>query len=144
MIVSRERKLLVNRHARAPLGVYGKGAAVMGAIASATGFFILAMGMKWIHSKPGSVHVPFWVLSAIGLSFLAAGLSISFNGLRDMARTKWVGQARLRSPEKPWLWDFAWDSSKASFDPYEKAFKGLMACVFLFLFLTPFNWLMFN
>jgi hypothetical protein len=100
--------------------------------------------MKWFPIEPSKVHVPFWILTAIGSCFACAGMLLVSFSLRDLARQARVKRLNRLKPYEPWVWDRWWNTSKATYNPYKKAANGIFFTVFLAAFMTPFNWLMLN
>lgn len=67
---SARRKLPVNHTTTS------KPTPLLGLIVMAVGCFPLLVGLQIIKPAAGSVHAPLWVLAAVGVTFIGAGLSV--------------------------------------------------------------------
>jgi hypothetical protein len=64
-----------------------RGTFLCGLIAAAIGLFLLLVGFGVVPVKPRSVHAPMWVLSAAGLAFMLAGISIAVGAIHGVSAT---------------------------------------------------------
>ena len=58
-----------------------------GLLAVAMGLFLLLVSLGVVPVKPRSVHAPIWILSAAGLAFLLAGISIAVGAIHGVSAT---------------------------------------------------------
>jgi hypothetical protein len=143
VIITTERKLIQN-HVSRTTNAYGKAGLIVGFPNMFMGLFITAMGMKWFPVEPSKVHVPFWILTAIGSCFACAGMLLISFSLRDLSRQARTRRFKRLNPHEPWVWDKWWNTTKATYNPYRKSANGVFFTVFLAAFMTPFNWMMLN
>ena len=59
----------------------------VGLIAAAMGLFLLLVGFGVVPVKPRSVHGPMWLVSAGGIAFMLAGISIAVGAIHGVSAT---------------------------------------------------------
>jgi hypothetical protein len=58
-----------------------------GLLAVAIGLFLLLIGLGAAPVNPGSVHGPLWIISAAGIAFMLAGISIAVGAIHGVSET---------------------------------------------------------
>ncbi|HLP76950.1 MAG TPA: hypothetical protein VK327_08530 [Candidatus Paceibacterota bacterium] len=129
---------LVQRGSRT--GFPTTGAVLFGLPFVGIGVGVTLVGMKVIPVNPAGVHAPYWVLSAFGTCFLAAGLMVWGMALRQYKAHRRQLSGSSNSPEARALADYRWD--RRGFQPsrWSKVFKTLGGAIGLSVFLSMFNW----
>src|SRR6266700_2003611 len=130
--------VLTNYQARPSPLRYGRIVVWMGAPFSMVGICLLLIGLGVIH--PSGARAPLHVLLAVGVVFLAAGLLLLVQGLRDIQLQKRLQVAVPTEGREPWRWDHAWDQTGIGPDTWPQIIQGLGFGIFLSLFLAPFHW----
>jgi hypothetical protein len=64
-----------------------RGTFLCGLIAAAMGLFLLLVGFGVVPVKPRSVHGPMWLVSAGGIAFMLAGISIAVGAIHGVSAT---------------------------------------------------------
>ena len=119
------------------MGLPPAGAFLFGLVFAAVGTGISAIGMGWIPVDPGSVHVPHFILTLVGLTFASAGCwiwAMAWNEARFRARLA------LQAHRHGCLADYPWDMRGAQGPRWAPVAKGLAALLVFGCFLVPFNW----
>jgi hypothetical protein len=60
---------------------------VCGLLAIAMGAFLVLVGLGVVPVNPGSVHGPFWIVSAAGIAFMLAGISVAVGAIHGVSET---------------------------------------------------------
>jgi hypothetical protein len=60
---------------------------VCGLLAVAIGVFFLLIGLGVVPVNPRSVHGPLWIVSAAGIAFMLAGISIAVGAIHGVSET---------------------------------------------------------
>jgi hypothetical protein len=60
---------------------------VCGLLAVAIGVFLLLIGLGVVPVNPRSVHGPLWIVSAAGIAFMLAGISIAVGAIHGVSET---------------------------------------------------------
>ena len=130
--------MMERRGSRTPFS--GLAALLFGTPFFGAGIFIILVGTKVISVDARTVHVPFWILTAIGMVFAFAGLMIW-----GMGWTSW--RARIRSQQllknrsaNPALADYPWNPRGFEAERWKRAVTATSAAFLLTLFLAGFNY----
>lgn len=120
--------------------IHGWPSVIFGIPFLAVGVFIFLLSIGVIPAEPGSVHAPMWVLSAAGLMFGIPGFILMIHGAKGLSRKVRLEAGRDLRPDKPWLWDYAWEPLGISETKQKDVLNHFLAAIFLMIFLSPFNW----
>lgn len=136
------RRRLKNRNERhgSATGFSVAGALLFGGVFVAAGTAITLIGAHVIPVSPGSVHAPYWVLLAVGLSFTAGGLAVWGMASKQLRAEQRRRFAAKRHGESPALTDYEWDVRGYAPRRWARAMQSLAGAAFMTLFLSIFNW----
>jgi hypothetical protein len=125
-------------------GFHSWGAFAFGGLFVAVGTFVGLIGMRIIPVDPGTVHVPWWILTAIGVVFAAAGLALWGMAARQYRSESRRIAAASKRPDEPAFADYGWDPRGFAAPRWSRAAKGLALAIFMSLFLSVFNYWAFG
>jgi hypothetical protein len=116
------------------------GGFLFGAPFTGAGAFIILIGTKTVSVNPSSVHAPYWVLTAFGVSFFAAGIFVWTMAWKQFQSNRRRAALLANHAGEPALADFAWNPR--GFEPrrWVKAAQGVVGTAGLAVFLSMFNW----
>lgn len=125
-------------------GLSSVGTALFGLPFVVAGMGIGLIGLKVLPVDPKTVHAPYWVLTAFGSCFLAAGLLLWGMAIRQFRANRRRAALGRSGPEAIALTDYDWD--RRGFQPSraKQLFKTLGFAVGLSVFLSMFNWWAFG
>jgi hypothetical protein len=90
------------------LGLPTWGGFLFGSAFVAVGTFIVLIGTKILPIDPSTVHAPYWVLTAAGISFALGGLMVWGMSGRQLLANRRRTQAIRQYPNEPALADYPW------------------------------------
>ncbi|PLX95427.1 MAG: hypothetical protein C0621_03670 [Desulfuromonas sp.] len=106
----------------------------------AIGSYLTLIGTRNLPVDPHSVHAPYWVLTACGLSFAAGGIMVWGMLLRSWRRQRRSRELADADPATRVYLDYPWERRGVRKSPWPPVFKALGGVVFLAIFLSIFNW----
>lgn len=116
----------------------GYGLALFGLLFVGIGVFIVLVAADIVPTKDSNIHVPRWVLGAIGVVFGLPGITVMLRGVRGGIRKARLKALARQHPEDPALGDYEWNRY-ASRDEGKRGILGSFAGgVFVLLFSLPF------
>ncbi len=107
------------------------------------GLFFLLIAIGWTDTPRSSIHAPLWVIGIIGGVFFAVGFWLALHGTRGLHRAWNRNNGQRHLPTKPWLWDYPWNAKGISDSTVQGMIRGIVAMIFMVIFLAPFNWIAF-
>jgi len=132
-------RALQNRMGRSGIALPSGCAILFGLPFLATGVIAFAL----IGAYGTAEGVPLPVSLAFGAVFTAAGTYVIASGVLGTVRKRRQRELALTQPEAPWLADHPWDITEAVDRPLGRVVKPVLLSAFLFVFLIPFNYLVF-
>jgi len=104
------------------------------------GVAIALVGLKVISVDAKSVHAPYWVLTACGVSFAGAGLMLWGLAIGQFRWNRRRMETGSGGSEAVALADYDWD--KRGYEPsrWSKVFKAFVIALAFTVFLSIFNW----
>jgi hypothetical protein len=105
---------------------------------------IVLVGTRIIPVAASSVHVPWWVLTMVGVVFALGGLLVWSTVVRQYQAERRRQRAQRRDPDEPALADYGWDADGFAAPRWSRAMKALLGAAGLSLFLSIFNYWAFG
>ena len=103
------------------------------------GVLIMLVAGRVIPVKASSVHVPMWVLGAVGAVFFLAGVWVFVAALGAVRQKARMEAQRRQDPGQYWMGDSLWDPNQARSQGGRKVASVFAIGLFLALFAVPFN-----
>ncbi len=122
------------------LGLPSWGGLLFGSLFVAVGALIVLVGTKVILVNPASVHAPYWVLTAAGVSFALGGLMVSGMTWNQFAADRRRREAARQYPNEPALADYHWHPDGFEVSAWAGAARAVGMAIGLTVFLSMFNW----
>jgi hypothetical protein len=139
-----DRRLLIGHTAARSTDPGGGCLVFFGLPFLAVGGFVIALSLGYIPLN-GRSNAPMWVLTSFGSVFALAGLFVSSLGYVGWARGRSAARRREEHPLEPWLWDFPFDTTKATHGSLGRAVGGFVGFGFFCIFLAGFHfWAFFT
>ena len=140
-MVDRERKKLDAHPARSKVAVAGGCAVLFGLPFFGVGLFLLLAALGEVPLKSRGGDPPLFVLVLVAIVFGGLGLFLIAHGIGTMrTRSRWKSSQKDH-PEELWMWEHQWDPAGASHGGVGETVGGLVAVLFLTVFMTPFNYI---
>jgi hypothetical protein len=115
-----------------------------GSLFVAAGGWITLHGTKILVANPASVHAPYWVLTAVGISFALGGFAVWSGAWGQFAANRRRVEAVRRHPDEPALADYRWHPDGFTVSEWTGVTKAFATAMFLTIFLSMFNWWAFG
>lgn len=104
------------------------------------GIFMTLVGTHVAHVNPRSVHAPYWVLLAAGLSFGCGGLMLWSMAWKQFQANRRRVVLQAGHVNEPALEDYDWDPHGFRSHCWTRVAKALTGVGFFAIFLSMFNW----
>lgn len=140
------RRRLTGRNERrgTRTGFSVRGAVLFGAAFVVSGTAIVLVGQRVIPVDPSTVHAPWWVLTAAGLSFAGSGLAVWGMAVTQQRAERHRREAMRRYAGSEAHADHAWNPRGDRSRQWQRAAHALGGAIFLSIFLSIFNWWAFG
>ncbi len=139
-----QRRPLLGQEAVSLTTIHGWPSIWLGLLIAAVGVVIVLVSLDiGIHAPDRSFNAPREMVALIGGIFALAGLSFLIHGIRGLRRAERRERLERQRASEPWMADYPWNSRWAPARGEGKRGQQLWGLVVIFLFLVPFNWLVF-
>jgi hypothetical protein len=115
-----------------------------GGVFVAAGTAIILTGTKVLKVNPSSVRVPYWVLTAAGVSFALGGFMVWGMSWIQFAANRRRAEAARRCPDEPALADYPWHPDGFAVSEWPGLAKAVVFAMAVTVFVSMFNWWAFG
>lgn len=117
---------------------------LFGSVFVAVGLCVFLVSVKVLPVAERSVHAPYWVLTAFGVSFALGGFMVWGMVWKQFAANRSRLEATREHPNEPALADYPWHPDGFAVSEWTGAAKALGLAAGLSVFLSMFNWWAFG
>lgn len=140
----RERVEIENDHKVSRSTIQGWFSILLGFPIAGVGICILMVRLGNVKMSAKDIYASgLWGYDVVVAIFILTGMVLIVHGFLGLGRKARMKNGKRIQPNRPWLWDYPWESLGITENKLKQVFSALGATAFLIGIMVPQNWLVF-